>query len=91
MADLNRSQPRLDLPRRQMAIANDQAMTLFIELLAMLAQVVGNFGLDGLLQHLLGTSAKGGLEQALTDLACGEVDGFGCLPRGGCVHLGAFR
>ena len=60
-----------------MAIANDQAMTLFIELLAMLAQVVGNFGLDGLLQHLLGTSAKGGLEQALTDLACVEIDGFG--------------
>ena len=91
MADLNRSQPRLDLPRRQMAIANDQAMTLFIELLAMLAQVVGNFGLDGLLQHLLGTSAKGCFEQGLTDLACVEVDGFGCLPRGGCVHLGAFR
>ena len=66
-------------------------MTRFIEVIPMLARVVGHFLFDGLLQHLLGTIAKGGFEQALTDLACVEVDGFGCLPRGGCVHLGAFR
>tara|TARA_Y100001934_G_scaffold61164_1_gene75742 strand:- start:4200 stop:4424 length:225 start_codon:yes stop_codon:yes gene_type:complete len=74
-----------------MAIANDQSMPTFIALIPMLVEVVGDFGLNGPLQHLLGPTMKSGFEQALTDLACVEVDGFGCLPRGGCVHLGAFH
>ena len=56
-----------------------------------LTQAVADFSFNGLLQHLLSTIAKSGFEQALTDLACVEVDGFGCLSRGGCVHLGAFH
>ncbi len=77
--------------RRQMAIANDQSMPTFIALIPMLVQVVGDFGFNGPLQHLLGPIAKGGFEQALTDLTCVEAGGFGCLPRGGGVHLGAFH
>ncbi|MBG86215.1 MAG: hypothetical protein CMO80_04865 [Verrucomicrobiales bacterium] len=48
LPDLNRPQPRLELARRQMAIANDQSMPTFIALIPMLVQVVGDFGLDGL-------------------------------------------
>ena len=43
LPDLNRAQACLNLPCGQMAIANDQTMTLFIELISMLAQEVADF------------------------------------------------
>lgn len=55
LADLNRPQAGLDLARRQMTIADDQSMTVVIQLLTMLAQVVDHFRFNGSLQHLLGT------------------------------------
>jgi len=91
LVDLNGAQTGLDPPCRQVAIADDQTMPLVIDLLSMLMEVIGHRPFNGSLQHLLSPLPEGLFEQGLTDLACVEVDGFGCLRRGGCVHVGAFR
>jgi hypothetical protein len=57
--DLDRTQPGLDPPCRQVAIADDQAMTLVIALLPMLVEVIGHFLFNGPLQHLLSPLAEG--------------------------------
>ena len=59
LLDLDRTQPGLDPPCRQVAIADDQAMTLVIALLPMLVEVIGHFLFNGPLQHLLSPLAEG--------------------------------
>ena len=68
-----------------MAVANDQTMALFIELITMLPQVVGHFLFNGLLERLLSPVAKGCRKQAQTDLA-----GLKSMGSNVCLVAGVF-